>query len=254
MRRVDDMDTGDLLNHLRYLRTALALLCIASVTGHARVFLQLDTRGDVVNSLKRLGGAVAYASRIRLNDSQARLTVLGFDNALGHAGTRICQILALPRHSSGSRQSSLYLLRGDHNTLRLLLLNLDASRQLLAIAIEQSNDAFKASQTPPAQHPLDVAPPYPGSRPTFYAENRDTQLRFAVSAVDAPASAIRHFYDQKLQADGWSPSLAGGPGHMPKMPLYHRGRELCCILVTPAVTDHTQQITILHKTLGQTTN
>jgi len=243
------MDTGDLLKRLRTIvLAALLTLAVGSVV-QGRVFVRWKGRNDVVGNLKRLGGTVAYESEIRLNGGAGTLTVVGFDDALDAVIPSIHQAFALPGDAPPS-DSTLHILAGETTTLRLILLRFADPGRTIAIAIEQSNVDFNASRDAPHRHLLKALPPYPGSTPTFYAEDVNTRLSVAVSTASAPAERVRAFFDRELRMQGWIPSLSDSQHPIPEMPLYHRGSELCCMLVTPAETDSTQRITLLHKTLG----
>ncbi len=247
---MDDMDTGDLLN--RY-RTLFLIVCVATITVTAvqgRVFLRWKGRSDVIGNLQRLGGSVAYETNVRINGGDGTLTVISFDDALDTVTPHIRSILSIPEGADGSANSSLHLLKGDTTTMRLLLLRLEQAGRTLAIAIEQSNADFAASQTSTHQHQLKALPPYPGSTPLLYAEDSDTKLRVAVSETLAHPDSIRQFYDHELKAKGWTPSLTDAEGVGLALPLYIRRSELCCIGITPTQTTSAQRITLLHKELG----
>jgi len=246
------MDSRDLLKkaQTRYLVALFALLAVTAVQG--RVFLRWEGRSDVVGNLKRLGGNVSYETQVRINGGDGRLTVVSFDDALDNVAPRIRRTLAIPDNAPGNT-GSLHVLREDAVTVRLLLLRIEETGYTLAIAIEQSNADFEASQAAPRHHQLKALPPYPGSRPLFFAEDADTSLRVAVSETMAHADAVHNFYDQELRAKGWIPSLPDSQGSTLPLPLYVRRSELCCIAVTPAQTASLQRITLLHKELGNTT-
>jgi hypothetical protein len=253
MRCVDDLDTGDLLNRLR---STLLLILLAVTAGnlvHARVFSRWKGRSDVVGNLTRLGGTVAYEANIELNGGAGRLTVVGFDDALDTVASQIRRIMNLPERAMTSGNSSVHIMEGAATTHRLVLLRFALAGKALAIDIEQTNADFLASRTPPSKHRFKALPPFPGSTPKFFAENADTELQIAVNTTFAPAEAVRQFYDQELRAKGWTASLSDAQGNTTSLPLYHRRAELCCVFVAPSESTGIQQITLLHKALGNTT-
>ena len=250
MRCLDDMDTGDLLKHFRTL-CVTALLAVFTVTAvQGRVFLRWQGRSDVIGSLERLGGGVAYETTVRINGGDGKLTVVSFDDALDDIAPRIRRILSIPAPEADDTNGSLHLLQGESTTIRLLLLRIEDAGRTLAIAIEQSNAEYAASETDLHSHELKALPPYPGSKPLFFAEDADTKLRVAVSETLAHADSVRHFYDRELKSKGWIPSLPDSSNARRPMPLYIRKSELCCIAVTATQKSSLQRITLLHKELG----
>ena len=247
------MDSGDLLNRIRTLLVmALIVVSVASVV-HGRVFSRWKGRSDVVGNLTRLGGTVAYESEIRLNGGEGRLTVLGFDDALDTINSQIRRILALPAANPGEGSSSLHILKGDTTTHRLVLLRFEQTGRALAIAIEQTHAEFLKSTKPPQTHLIKAIPPYPGSTPTFFAKDMNTKLCIAASTTTAATPAVLKFYERELNAKGWTASLTDSRGCATAMPIYHRRSEICLLLVTAGSTPSTQQITLLHKELGNST-
>ena len=247
------MDAGDLLKTARALYLVAFLAFVAVTAVQARVFLRWEGRSDVVGNLKRLGGRVSYETQIRINGGDGRLTVVSFDDALDTAAPRIRQTLSLPNSANGNANGALHILREKAVTIRLLLLRMEEAGRTLAIAIEQSNADFEASQAAPSRHQMKALPPYPGSQPIFFAEDSDTRLRVAVSETIAQAETVHSFYDQELRAKGWIPSMPNAPGIDLPLPLYVRRSELCCVAVTPTQSASLQRITLLHKELGNTT-
>lgn len=230
----------------------MLLLAIATTVVQGRVFLRWEGRADVIGNLKRLGGTVAYETEIQINGGDGTLTVIGFDDAMDTALPNVRSILKLPTNATPSSSSTLHFLRGDTSTLRLLLMRFENTGRAIAIAIEQTNAAFEASEKAPHKHLLKAMSAYPGSRPTFYAEDVNTKLRVAISSTTADGDSVRQYYDRELTSKGWTPSFKSQAGLIPEMPLYHRKSELCCVLLTPSQSDQTQRITLLHKELGNT--
>ncbi|MBT3193420.1 MAG: hypothetical protein HN341_12790 [Verrucomicrobia bacterium] len=253
MRCVDDLDTGDLLNRSRITLLVALIVIAVGYSSYGRVFSRWTGRSNIVANLTRLGGTVAYESEIELNGGSGRLTVLGFDDALDTVGSQIRRILDLPGEAPLGSGSSLHIIKGDSTTHRLVLLRFDEGGRTLAIDIEQANADFLASQNPPGKHRIKAVPSFPGSTPMFFAEDVNTKLRIAVNTSAAPTDSIRKFYDQELRARGWTASLSDDQGTATEMPLYHRRSELLCLLVVPSQAGQTQQITLLHKELGNTT-
>ena len=244
------MDAGYIL---KYYRNFIQIVLLATLTVTAvqgRVFLRWEGRSDIIGNLSRLGGRVAYETRVRINGGEGKLTVVSFDDALNDVEQRIRRMLSIPDNASGQANGSIHILRGDAITARLLLLRMEDAGRTLAIAIEQSNSEFAASEADLHEHELKALPPYPGSIPIFFAEDADTRLRIAVSETLAQADSIRHFYDRELRSRGWLPSLPDGSNGRLPMPLYIRKSELCCIAVTSTQTASVQRITLLHKELG----
>jgi hypothetical protein len=250
MRRMDDMDTGDLLKHVRTLSLTALFVVLAVTAVQGRVFLRWDGRSDVIGSLTRLGGSLAYETQVRINGGDGKLTVVSFDDALDDIAPRIRRILSIPTPEADDTNGSLHLLRGESTTIRLLMLRIEDAGRTLAIAIEQSNAEYAASETELHSHELKALPPYPGSKPLFFAEDADTKLRVAVSETLAHADSVQLFYDRELRSKGWIPSLPDSSDAQRPMPLYIRKSELCCIAVTPTQTSALQRITLLHKELG----
>ncbi len=232
----------------------ILLVITAGAIVQGRVFSRWKGSSDVVGNLTRLGGSVAYSSQIRLNGGEGQLTVVGFDDALDTINSKIRQIFELPitdiRQGSSS---SLHIIRGASTTCRLVLLRLEHTSRVLAIAIEQTHADFLKSKAPPQNNLIKALPPFPGSIPTFFAEDINTKLRVAVGTTTASSEVVRQFYARDLHAKGWTASLSDAQGSTTKMPLYHRVNEICCVLVTPTENPQTQQITVLHKELGNTT-
>jgi len=228
----------------------ITLTIITATALQARVFTRWKGNSDIVGNLTRLGGSVAYNADITINGGDGHLSVIGFNDPLNNTASDICRILNIPTDSSSTpdrldANTFLYILKGQTKTLRLILLKLPQKDRLLAITIEQTNDEFEKSSHPPSQHQLKEIPAYPGSSPEFYAKNSETKLAIAVSSTTAPAEAINSFYHVTLKSDGWKPYLSDAHGSIPKMTIYQRNTEICCILATSS-----QKLIILRKQLN----
>ena len=236
-------------HHPRLAIITLLTILITATAVHARVFTRRKGSSDIVGNLTRLGGSVAYNADVTINGGSGHLSVIGFNDPLNNTASDICRILNIPTNSSSTpdrldANTFLYILKGQTKTLRLILLKLPKKQSLLAIAIEQTNAEFEKSSTP-SQHQLKQIPAYPGSSPEFYAKNSETKLAIAVSSTSAPAEAINSFYHVTLKSDGWKPYLSDTHGSIPKMTIYQRNAEICCILAASS-----QKLIILHKQLN----
>jgi hypothetical protein len=243
------MDEGDLLSWGRTIGFSVITLLLLASAGYGRVFLRSPGRSDVTANLERLGGAVAYSSTIRINGGDGRLTILSFDDSVADSLASVRRVLDLPA-DRGSEHSSLHIIRGDNATVRLLLLRLKAHARILAICIEQPNAEFEASEEVPREHTLRDIAPFPGSQPSFYAEDVNTGVQLGVSETPAPASAVLAFYGQELRTKGWEATLSDNRGAVGGVPFYVRHGEVCCLHVSDAETRDRRRITVLHKKLG----
>jgi len=225
---------------------------LSATTLQARVFTRRKGGSDVNGTLTGLGGKTAYNADIKINGGRAKLSVIGFNDPLGTTISDICRILNIPTDKKAvqSREptTSIYILKGSENTLRMILLKIPEKQNLLAITISQSNSDYKKSTAKPTHHQIKAIPAYPESTPEFYASNSDTKLAIELSSTSAPAEAVNSFYHQILKSDGWTPFLSDAAGSIPAMTIYQRNAEISCILATP--TPSATKILLLHKQLS----
>ncbi len=243
------MDKRHLLDRHLSLLVASALLMLTALHGHARVFQRWDSRDNVAENLQKLGGKVAYTSSVKINGGEGKLTVLSIDDANAQTLAKIQTIFDLSgTPSPGS--TAIYTIHSEHNVVRLVIINLPEAERLLAITIEQSKNAFNSSKQRPIKHLMKSIPPYPGSTPTFFAEDSNTEMQLAVSETTAVREAVWEFYRGKLEADGWTQTLSSEFGHAGTMPFYIRHGEIFCLFVSEGDKPGQQRIAMLHKKLG----
>ncbi len=230
----------------------ILILIISATTVRARVFTRWKGSSNVTATLTRFGGKSAYSADIKINGGKAKLSVIGFNDSLGNTVSDFCRILNIPADKNATQNltptTTIYILKGSQNTLRLILLKIPEKQKLLAITIEQSNSDYEKSTAKPTRHQIKSIAEFPDSTPEFYAANRETKLAIELSSTSAPAEAVYGFYHQTLKSDGWFPFLSDDAGSIPTMTIYQRNAEIACVLATP--TPNETKILLLHKQLS----
>jgi hypothetical protein len=129
--------------------------------------------------------------------------------------------------------------------VRLLVLRLPEHGRTIVLKVAQSRSEFEASRQPAATHQLQAVPPYPGSRPLFFAHDRNTDASFELSRATASPMTVRDFFASQLPASGWKPALR----ERSSMGVYVRQDRLALVLATQESHSSHTRIAVLHKTL-----
>lgn len=231
-----------------HLSAALALLMLCSLgsMSHARVSWRWGAGTQSSKALSTAGGKSAYAADISLNGADAELTVFSFASE----PTELISLLTrLFKGASfqyrGGRMAYAFLNEGD-TVLRLIVLQVSEKAETLVIKIEQSAKEYEASKEPPKKHLIEEVPEFPGSKPVFYARNKDTDFQIASSTALTAPSDVQAFYADALSAQGWNSPLEDSSS----LQFYIRGSAVCMIMASKQERSGRSSITLLHKTHG----
>ena len=223
-------------------------------SAQAKVFIRWKGNADIVGNLSRLGGTIAYNSKVEINGAEGKISVIDFNDKLDNTTSEIKRILNITNQDKTPNESqpttSVYILHGKSRTTRLILIRFPLRHKLTAISIEQSNAEYKKSTSPISKHRLKAIQPFPGSTPLFSAKDKKTKLQIEVSSAATTDTAVAGFYADNLKAAGWHPYLADKHGSISKLAIYQRGQELCYILATPNANRTEQTIAIIYKKLN----
>jgi len=232
----------------------LLMTLITAAVSPAKVFVSLPGRSDIDSTLSRLGGSPAYRAPVTINGGNADLSVFGFTDDQNTTASAIKRILDIKTTTSTASATGptteAYTVADGKSVTRLVLIRMPQKNRLLAIVIKQSKDDYKKSLQPPAGTEIEGIPQFPGSKPHFFMQNRETGLQLAISKTSAPADTVAGFYSSALTANGWKPYLAEkGHGSIPRLALYQRANHICFVLASDSPGNRDVTISILHKTL-----
>lgn len=239
-------------------RKDTALVCLAlllaAATCHARVFLRWGAASQSTRALRELGGKIVYEAPVTINGGHGDLVIFNFDRSPGELMPRMRSIFGLKNFGFAGGNTAVANVRSSAIVIRLIALRLNNPGQTLVFKVEQSEDEYKSSQSPPEDHPTTPIPPYPGSKPEFYVRDGNTEASLAISTADSAPGTVRDFFRARLTASGWTPALAPAQAdrHLLRdqsMSVYLKDRQMCCVMVTAEVAG-TSRITLLHKTQG----
>jgi len=200
--------------------------------------------------MKQLGGQPAYEAEININGADAHISVFSFSGTLEDVVQTLGRAFDVPAFHSGAGNMGFAVIAGELNVLRLLVVRLPRADTTLVFKVDQSPAEYAASAAP-GSHLLAAVPEFPGSNPSFYAEDKHTNMKVALSVASASGNAIRRFYDRRLTADGWKQAMpVNTPGDR-GMAVYLKGREICCVVVSSASGGGGENnVALLHKKPG----
>jgi hypothetical protein len=225
--------------------SALAL-CLITGTTPARVSFSWGTASQSNKALTSLGGTSVYKSSLNLNGADAALSVFSFNSFADDLVREFTTIYPTALFSFNGGSMAFGLVQDDKTVLRLILLQLSSESQTLVVKIEQSEDAYKKSVKPPQTHMIREMPEFPGSTPTFYARNKDTDIQLASSSTRASKQEVEAFYESRLAAKGWRKPLQ----QTSSLNLFIKGSTVCMLMASEPDRTGTSNITLLHKTHG----
>ena len=220
----------------------------------ALVGLATPARGDVfmrlgrgTQALEQLGGVSLYQSDMRINGQPGKLAVYGFDSPPPPLAPDLRQALAMPDVNPAAAAAMVTRIKNGKATT-LLLLPGAGTQNSLAILLEQSETALRATRTAPTEWPGRLA--YPDATLLFTAENEQTRTTLAVATThDTPESAAARM-ENLLRRDGWAlmPPLHA----MPALTIYAQGTRICAFsALAPETPNGQTRITLLQR-LGTT--
>lgn len=246
------MDPGNLLMHTRLTAACARVACllVLAMPVHGRVFYRTHA-ADVGNALfKQMGGQVAYRADVRINDGKGTLDVFHFDDHIDRVVSNLHDLLGQIGLKQQSGDMRITTTQGRDRVLRLVVIRIPDSGQTLLFKIEQSTDQY-ARSAPPQDHRLHEVPAFPDSTPLFFAEDLNSNMRFALASTYAGNGAVLGYYQASMKAAGWKSALPTRLHENAGMLFYLKGRDLCCIAVTPSEEHRmVSHIAILHKQPG----
>lgn len=242
-----------MLRILQLRRFGLLWLCLSALfqaPAEARVFLRWGAGRHAARTLEALGGKSAYESAITLNGGKGDLRVYTFTRSPRDVAQALEKAFGVSGLSSGEDSMALATVRSRGMVLRLIVVQLPGRDITLVFAVEQSEEEFARSSSPPDDASIGTIPAYPGSRALFRAEDLGSQTALVVSEARAPAADVRAFYRSRLKAEGWEPALPppNGPGAEPPLGVYLRSGQICCVLAEEKGFRGETRATILYKT------
>ncbi len=246
------MDPGDLLMHkpLNVACTRVVCLLLLAIPVHGRVFYRTHA-ADLGNAVfEQLGGQVAYRADVRINDGKGTLDVFHFGD---HIDRVVSNLHGLLGHIGLKQQSGdlrITTTQGRDRVLRLVVIRIPDSGQTLLFKIEQTTDQY-ARSAPPQDHRIHDVPAFPDATPLFFAEDLNSNMRFALASAHTGNEAVLGYYRASMKAAGWKSALPAPLHENAGMLFYLKGRDLCCIAVTPS-EEHRMisHIAVLHKQPG----
>ena len=231
---------------LRATSLCLAIFCLVTTNTPARVSLSWGAGSQSSKALLTAGGTSVYRSEIDLNGTDARLSVFSFEHAADALVAKLSRLFANASFSFKGGTMAFGLLTEGHLAVRFLVIQLTNESQTLVVKIEQSADDYEKSLKPPEKHLLSQIPEFPGSKPQFYARNKDSDMQLASSSTASTAADVNTFYESLLPAAGWEKPLT----NTSSLQLYMKGSAVCMVLCSQPDRTGTSTITLLHKTHG----
>ena len=229
----------------RTLYTALLVLCLAGLSGQARVFWRWGGRGDAMQTLGTLGGTRAYAAPVTVNGGQGRFEIFSFDTPFPTTLRAVGKALGISFGDPTGRSMAVRTLTTAGARVRLVMVAPPDVTRTLVFALHQSPDQAAHSHAEPGPADLPHVPVYPGCTPLFSASDQRAHAELALSATAAPPQAVHRFYAAQLDAAGWMPAIAGAKAATGGV--YLRGRAICCVQASSQ--DRQTRIAILYKEL-----
>lgn len=226
---------------------ALTVVLALVLAARARVFYRWNTVAESSRAIEQIGGQLAYKAEININGGNGQIGIFSFPGSPQEVMRSLNKTFGTTDFND-KRKTGFTILKGDRNVLRLIVLGM--SGKTLLFKIDQSREEFDVA-TEPKTHLLDALPKFPDSTPDFYAEDKNSNMRLAVSSVGTAADVIHNFYEQQLSADGWKRAMPVKLFRGQGMMMYVREREICCVAVASSVRGkHMSSITLLHKKPG----
>ncbi len=230
----------------RTYRLLIVLLIAASaVVCYGKVFRRIGGyRGAMPAG--RLKTSTAYRSDIQINDGQATLQVLGWNDNLDTVVPILRETwfsdkdAQLVRNAAGA----FGVVCVDDTIMRLLVSEIDGS--CIALRIEQSTDEFDRSSRAPARHRLTS---YPNSTPVFFMKNEDTRTAIELSNAYCDPDAAYDALDSSMTEEGWLSPFPLQGAIQRRMNVYLRNKELCLVFAGGSQANGRSTVVVLHKTM-----
>jgi len=220
---------------------------------HARVYLRWGAAARSRAAIEHAGGKVAYDAAVTVNGGDGHLTVFSFGFPIGQTLQFLKRAFPSGRfeHKGGNMATGHVQAHG--HVLKLILVQPSGVGQTVVMNFEQTEREHKATQRAPAMHRMKNISPFPGSQPTFYAHNEDTDVALETSTTPSDAREVQEFYHGELTRTGWHPALGPNaplPHGQDGMTTYVKGGRLCVVHVMRAANANESRIMVLHKRHG----
>ncbi|MBM4148720.1 MAG: hypothetical protein FJ224_06720 [Lentisphaerae bacterium] len=232
------------------LRAAVCVALLAAIPrrAEARVFFRWGRAGEARRAVESLGGTSVYSGAMSINGAPGELTVFACPADISGLARRMNEAVGSGALVPSGAAMAAGAAESGGRHYRFIAIRLTARHESILFCVEQTRSAFEESGKPPEKHLLTALPAYPGSSPSFFAEQKDRRTSLSVSVTPDAPGAVRSYYADRLEAAGWKPAFpatgdAGGAG----MTVYLRGEEVCCCMAETSPDTGETRITLLHK-------
>ncbi len=225
---------------------ALLLSCTIGSHSYARVSWHWGAGSQSTKALTASGGKSVYRSAISLNGANADLAVFSFSDPTTQLIARLKRLFKDADFKFRGGRMAFCLTNDGSTVLRMIILKVSDSSQTLLIKVEQTARDYEASKAPPDKHLIREVPEFPGSKPSFYAKNKDTEFQIAASTAPAAPADIAAFYANTLSAQGWENPLQDSAS----LQFFVKGSAVCMVMASRQERTGSSSITLLHKTHG----
>lgn len=235
---------------LIYTFIAIVILCAGTAICQARVFLRWGSSADNADHIfTTLGGTMAYETELNINGGKGHLTIFHFKQNIHHVVDMLSEIFGIDNFNYSDGTLCTASVISEESSLKLVIISLQNDRETIMFRFKQTNPETITSATTPTTHLMKNLPPFPGSKPLFFAENKDTDMSMAVSESHANPAEISEFFNTHMSTAGWKKALPhpGTQNLYAKMTVYCKSHEISCILACPSNEKGLTQIVMLYK-------
>ena len=231
---------------MRRIALTAALAGLALVTSaHARVFWRWRGSDAPGRALTQAGAERGYTAPVTVNGTQAESEVFRLPGR-DMAGGLALLGRTFPTMTFAYAGGNLALGHDDNGRNTLIIVQPAINDPVTVFAIRAGRGSVPQR---PDRHLLEQLPPFPGSRPVFHAQDRNTGASLAVATAAAPPHAVIAFYAGQLAAEGWIDALPPGPAR--SQHVFLRNREIATLTAVRDDAGHVTRITLLHKEPGK---
>lgn len=235
-----------------FLLVTLMVIMVTALVSQGRVFFRWGSAAQSLHTLEALGGTLAYEAPVTINGGKGQLTVFAFEKPIADVVGELARAFAVTGYHYAGGTMGYGSVSANGQTRTLVAIQMGDPLRTIVFHTEQSDADRRRSASPPTGPLLTDIPEFPGSTPVFSASDENAGMSMAISRTQTGEAEVRQTLDMALAGEGWRSAFpsAGATAPAPRLRVYLKQQQVCCVLVDASERQGETRITILHKQHG----
>ena len=232
--------------------SVVIVILVTALVSHGRVFFRWGAAAQSLHTLEALGGTLAYQAAVNINGGKGQLTVFAFQKSIADVVRELTSAFAITGYHYSGGTMGYGSVSANGQTRTLIALQLGEPPRTIVFHTEQSDEDSRRSALPPSGPMLNDIVRFLDSTPVFFASDENAGMSVAISRTQTGEAEVRQALDMDLSGNGWQSAFpsAGGILAAPRLRVYLKQQQICCVLVDASEKQGESRITILHKQRG----